>query len=451
MKQESYKHYMIAVLLAITAHNYVDRTTLGLLLQSIKIDLNLTDTQLGVLTGIAFALFYSAMGIPIARWADRGNRVTIVSVTTALWSMAVIVCGGVQTFQHLLLIRIAVAVGEAGCLPPTHSLIADHFTRAERARAVAIYMLGGPLGMLVGYLSAGWLGEFFGWRNTFVMLGVPGLLLALVAWFTLREPRLASASAVTSHVRPTTGEPQGVQLSLKEACQALWANATFRNIWLSMSVSSFFGYGILQWLPSFFARTHGLQTGEIGTWFAAIYGVGGLVGTYFGGVLASRYAANNERLQLKAIAVAYVVFAVLSAGVYLAPNPYMAFAFLAFAMVGGCTMNGPLFAIIQMVVPDRMRATAIAIVYLFGNLIGLGLGPLAAGALSDAFRPMLGDESLRYALLLLCPGYLWPVWYVWKSSRTVDEDMAHVSQVDWRPAAGRSSLRDRENLGHAKS
>jgi predicted MFS family arabinose efflux permease len=182
MKESAYKNYLLAVLLVILAFNYVDRLALGLLLQDIKVDLDLSDTQLGLLSGIAFALFYSVMGIPIARWADRGNRVTIITITTGLWSAAVALCGVAGSFLHLLLIRIGVAVGEAGCIPPAHSLIADYFTRAERPRAVARYMLGTPLSFVIGYFLAGWLNELYGWRATFLLLGLPGLGLAALAW-----------------------------------------------------------------------------------------------------------------------------------------------------------------------------------------------------------------------------------------------------------------------------
>jgi MFS family permease len=444
MKAGSYRHYMVAVLLLIAAHNVVDRTTLGLVLQDIKVDLHLSDTQLGVLTGIAFAMFYSLMGISIARWADRGHRIFIIALATALWSAAVVCSGIAQSFIQLLLIRVGVAVGEAGCLPPSHSLIADYFNRAERPRAVAIYMLGGPLGLLIGYLPAGWLNELYGWRITFMALGAPGVLLAALAWFTLREPRRERSSRAASILasQPARHLDGLTQVTappgLWKTCAILWLNPTFRHVLLSISVSGFFSYGILQWLPAFFIRSYGLATGAVGTWFAAISGLGGLIGTYLGGMLASRYAVRNERLQLKAIAIAYVVFVVFSAGVYVAPNQYLAFASLALSMVGGCTMNGPIFATIQLTVPARMRATAVALVNLFANLIGMGLGPLVVGVLSDLFRPWAAEESLRYALLMLCPGYLWAAWHVWRASRTVAEDLIahHLEGIDSGPNWG---------------
>lgn len=426
----AYKNYLLGLLLVILAFNYVDRMALGLLLQDIKIDLDLTDTQLGLLTGIAFALFYSLMGIPMARWADRGNRVTVITVTTALWSAAVALCGMAGSFTQLLLIRIGVAVGEAGCVPPAHSLIADTFTRAERPRAVARYMLGMPLSFVIGYLPAGWLNEQYGWRLTFMLLGLPGLVLAALARFTLREPRERQSASNTLEADVTASEPPP---KLREVLVTLWANLTFRHLLLSLAISQFFGAGILQWKPAFFMRSYGLNTAELGAWFAAIYGIGGVLGTYLGGELAARYAAKNERLQLGAIAMAYCGFSVISAGIYLSPTPHMALALMALATVGFYATTGPLFATIQSLVRERMRATSIALIYLFANLIGLGFGPLAAGALSDTFLPYAGNESLRYALLALCPGYLWAAWHLFRAGRTVMDDLNRVQETSLRP------------------
>jgi MFS family permease len=419
MNERGYKKYLLTVLLVVLAFNYIDRSILALSLQNIKVDLDLSDTQLGFLSGIAFSLFYAVMGVPIARWADRGNRVTIISITTALWSVTVALCGVAGNVLQLLLIRIGVAVGEAGCIPPAHSLIPDYFTRAERPRAAAIYMLGGPLSIVVGYFLAGWLNEFYGWRATFMMLGLPGVGLAALAWLTLREPRHGK-SALT---QPDSEALSLTQPSMREVCKALWSNKTFRHLLFCFSILYFFGTGIWQWQPAYFVRSYGLQAGELGTWLALSAGVPGVLGTLAGGELASRFAARNERLQLKATAIVECGFGVIFACVFLSPNYYVAFGLLGLATMGGAMVMGPLFATIQTVVPQRMRAISIAIIYLFGNLIGMGLGPLAAGALSDAFRPWAGEESLRYALLALCPGYLWGAWHLWRGSKTVTSDL----------------------------
>src|SRR5688572_15005553 len=234
MQPATYKNYLLTVLTIILTFNYLDRVALGLVFQDIKVDLQLSDTQLGFLSGIAFALFYSIMGVPIARWADRGNRVLIISLTTAIWSVPVALCGLAGSFLQLLVLRIGVAVGEAGCVPPAHSLIADYFTRSERPRAVAIYMLGGPLSAVLGYFVAGWLNQFYGWRTTFMLLGLPGLALAVLAWSTLREPRHDVWVK-----RPSTHGSVD-QPSLHEVYTTLRGNRTFRHLLLGYSVIFFF-------------------------------------------------------------------------------------------------------------------------------------------------------------------------------------------------------------------
>jgi len=417
----SYRNYLLGVLLSILACNYQERAVLALALQNIKAELHLSDTQLGFLSGIAFAVFYSVMGIPIARWADRANRVKITAMTTALWGVMVAMCGIAGNYLQLLLIRIGVAIGEAGCIPTAHSLIPDYFARGERARAASIYMLAGWLSIAVGYPVAGWLIQAYGWRSTFVVLGLPGLPLAAMAWLTLKEPRLG---------KPKLRAPSP---SARETWTALRTNRTFTHLLIGFAVLFFFVQGVWQWLPAYFVRRFGVETGELGAWFALTAGLPGLIGTLFGGELASRWATHNEPLQLKGIAGALVGFGVLSACVYLSPNQYVAFGFLALANLGGAAANGPLFAIVQSVVPERVRATSIAIIYLVANLVGMGLGPLVTGAMSDALTRWGGQDSLRYALLALCPGYGWAAWHLWHARTTVSEDLVTVSDFRVSP------------------
>lgn len=437
MRSVAYKSYLLTVLLVIYISNQIDRVALGIVMEDIKRDLALTDTELGFLTGLAFAAFYAIMGIPIARWADRGNRITIISLTAALWSAAVALCGAVTSFVQLLLVRVAVGIGEAGCVPPAHSLIAEYFSRAERPRAVSRYMLAGPISLMLGYMAAGWLNEFYGWRTTFVVLGLPGVALAVLAWLTLKEPRLMKPA--TANVSPERRATES-DASFKEVCVHLWRIPAFRHLLLCFSVWYFFGYGLLQWQPTFFIRSHGLQTGVIGTWFAGIHIVAGIAGVYLGGELASRYAANNERLQLLLCAAGFMVFAVLTAAGFMASTYQMGFFLLALASLGGNVAQGPVLSTIQTLVPPRMRAMSVAIIYFFANLIGFGLGPLATGALSDALQPWLGQESLRWSLVALCPGYFWAAWHLWRASRTVARDMAAIQIEDKSPVPSRGSL-----------
>jgi predicted MFS family arabinose efflux permease len=431
-----YRTYLLYVLLAILACNYVDRIALALVLEDIKTDLHLSDTQLGLLTGIAFALFYSVMGIPIARWADRGNRISIISLTTALWGVMLGLFGCASTFLQLVCIRVGIAVGEAGCIPPAHSLIADHFKRAERPRAVARYMLGGPLASIFGYFVAGWLNQRYGWRAMFMLIGVPGVLLALLAWCTLKEPRRHGRLTASGDSRdlpddvaevattPSSREPP----ALGAVLGTLGRNVTFRHLVFGLSMLSFFMNGLANWQPTFFVRSFGMSTAELGVWLSLIYGIAALAGTYLGGEWAVRYALDNEQLQLRLMALAQGAFGLISVFIYVGASRYVAFSLLALGTLTAAMTSGPLFATIQSLVPEAMRATSVALIYLFANLIGLGLGPLAVGALSDAFTPWAGEDSLRYALLAMSPGFLWAAWHLWQAGNTVARDIEPALQ-----------------------
>jgi MFS family permease len=412
------RSYLLVVLTLTLGVIRVDRIALGLGLQDIKTDLQLSDTQLGLMTGLAFTLFFAAVGVPIARWADRGNRVAIISLAAALWGAGVCFCGTAASFLQLLMIRVFVAVGEAGCYPASLSLISDYFNRSDRPRAVARFMLGLPLALAVGNLVVGWSIELHGWRATFVAIGLPGTALAALAALTLKEPRQTRALTAVCDAAPSA------QPTLKEVLSTLWGCTAYRHLLLCFSIWGFFGYGILQWQPVFLMRSHGLTSGQLGGLLALFYGVGGLVGSYLGGELAARFAPNNERLQLLAVAGVYALLAALNASVYLASSIDVVLTLLGLSAVGGAASNGPLFAAIQTLVPSRMRATATALMYLFCNLIGMGLGPLTAGVLSDLLQPWLGAESLRYALLALSPGYLWCAWHLRRASRTIEHDMS---------------------------
>jgi MFS family permease len=434
MRTESiYRTYLLCVLLVILAFNNVDGIALGLFLQNIKGEFSLSDTQLGFLTGTSFAIFWAIAGVPIARWADRGNRVTVITLTTVLWAAAVMICGMAANFAQLLLIRVAVAVGEAGCMPVGNSLLADYFSREERPRAIARYLLGTPLSLLVGYLLAGWLNQYYGWRTAFMILGAPGLLLALLARFTIKEPRLEKtrqdvgfglqdSGSTQSHAESALPDRSG----LKAVARKLFLNKTYLQLVLAFSVVLSFDFARVQWLPAFFIRQYGMSTGELGTWLTIVYGLGGLFALYCGGELASRYAANNERLQLRVATVAYTCAGIVWTGVYLTPNRNVAFALLALNTMLSALCTGPLLSIIQTLVPSRLHAQSIAILFLFSRLIGLGLGPLVVGISSDAIRSWAGQDSLRYVLMLLCPGNLWAAWHLWRASRTVTRDIAAV-------------------------
>jgi MFS family permease len=414
---------MIAILLLVLTFDYVPWHAQGLLLQNIKVDLSLSDAQLGILSGIAFALFYSVLGIPLARLADRGNRVKIIAVSAVLCGIALALCGIVGSFTQLLFARIGVAVGEAGCIPPAHSLIAESFDRSERTRAFSIYQLGVPLSTLLATAAAGWLNELYGWRTTFILLGLPGIPLGLLAWLTLREPDRRGGAAA---LKRQADEPRAQ--SFWHVCGVLWRNVTFRNVLFGYSIGAFASLGINQWSATFFRRSYGLETGELGMWLASIWGFGGLLGVYLSGVLVSRYADCNERLQLRGVALAQAFFGVMSVGVYAAPTPHLAFIFMALGVVVVFLSQAPLFAVIQTIVPNDTRAMSIALIFLLSNLVGVGFGPLAVGIVSDALRHWAGNESLRYAILALSPGSTVAGWFFWRASKSVTRDVERTEQ-----------------------
>lgn len=429
MRERRYRWYLIGILAVILALTQTDGVVLGLVLQQVKVDLGLSDTALGLLSGIAFALFYAVMGIPIARWADRGNRARIIAITTALWSVMIALCGAAQSFAQLLLIRVGVAVGESGCVPASLSLISDYFSRAERPRAVARFYLGGSLSLVMGYFVGGWLNQLYGWRVTFMLLGLPGVILAGLAAFALKEPRSAALARRNNPPRQSRAGPANLeQPSLWSVCAILWRNRTFRYLWICATSINFFAAGINAWQVSFFIRSFHLATGELGVDLTVVLGISCLVGGYWGGEWVNRYARNNEPLQLKSMAIMVCIFAVLSPFTYVVTNKYGAFALVGLGAMSIMTINGPQYALLQTLLDERMRAVSMAIVYLTCNLFGVGFGPLLVGILSDALRPHFGVESLRYALLLLYPGYLWSSWLLWRASRTVTSDLPIVSQ-----------------------
>jgi MFS family permease len=283
----AYKRYALGTMAVVVTFNYIDRCLITLLLQPIKVDLQLSDTQLGFLTGIAFGVFYATLGLPIARWADRGNRVTIASLAIALWGLTVMSCLFVTNFVQLLFARIAAAVGESGCMPPTYSLVGDYFPEsAERTRAMAIYMLGGSTATLVSFVAGGWLNEHYGWRGAFFAMGIPALLIAVLVKLTIVEPpRQARPAAV-----PRKQVPR-----MTDVLKILWRQRSARHLMLGIILFWTMGLGLLPWYAAFMVRSHGMGTAELGVWLGLIGGIGGGTGILIGAYVGGRWFADNER------------------------------------------------------------------------------------------------------------------------------------------------------------
>lgn len=410
-----YRRYVLGLLFVVYVFNFLDRQILSILLEPIKRDLGLSDTQLGFLSGIAFALFYTIVGLPIARWADRASRRNIIALALAVWSGMTALCGLAQNFWQLALARVGVGVGEAGCSPPSHSLLSDYYARSERATALSVYSLGIPVGILLGFLLGGWITEFFGWRWAFVVVGLPGLLLAVVVRFTLREAPRGFSDGVSAPQTP---------LPVREVIRALWSQPSFRHLTLAISLNAFTGYGATVWLPAFLLRVHGMSPGEVGTALALVIGVAGGCGTYAAGVIADRLGRRDQRWFLWTPALAVTVATPFALGIYLWPGAAGALIFAAISTFFNSFYLGPSFSTAQSLVDPRMRAIASAIMMLFINLIGMGLGPQIVGILSDLLTPRFGLESLRYALLVVALFKIWSVTHYALASRSLRQDLA---------------------------
>ena len=285
-KSNTNKYYALILLTIVYTFNFVDRQLLAILQETIKADLLLSDSQLGLLTGVAFAVFYVTAGIPIARWADRGNRRNIISLSLFLWSLMTALSGFVQNYAQLVLARIGVGVGEAGGSPPSHSIISDIFPPESRASALGFYSTGVNIGILFGFLLGGWLNEIFGWRTAFIVVGAPGILLAIIVRMTLVEPIRGLSE---------NREASGDKSSFRQVVKLLWRTVSFRHLALAAALNAFVSYSFTSWVASFMIRTHGMSTGELGSWLALIVGLFGAIGVFGGGVLADKLAKKDKR------------------------------------------------------------------------------------------------------------------------------------------------------------
>ncbi len=413
------RNYALVLLTVVYSFNFIDRQLLSILQEAIKADLDLSDSQLGLLTGFAFAMFYVTAGIPIARWADRSNRRNIVAMSVGLWSFMTALSGAVGNYTHLLLARIGVGIGEAGGSPPSHSIISDIFPVEKRASAMSFYSTGVNIGIMFGFILGGWLNEFFGWRVAFVVVGAPGILLAILVRMTLAEPirGLSENKKVADTESP----------SFMAVISLLWSRLSFRHLAFASALNAFAGYSTSSWTASFMIRSHGMTTGELGTWLAMTMGLAGAVGVLCGGLLADRLAPRDKRWYAWLPAITGLICVPFMVSVYLVDGAYTA---LMLSIVPGVLFNvylGNAIATTHSLVGARMRATASAILFLVLNMIGLGLGPFSVGLLSDFLEPSFGLDSLRQAMLYLVPVIMfWSACHFYMASKTLREDLLNA-------------------------
>ncbi|NQX95228.1 MAG: MFS transporter [Erythrobacter sp.] len=388
--------------------SYMDRQILAILLEDIKADLLLNDTQLGLLSGFAFALFYATLGIPVAALADRMNRVNIISIALAIWSAMTAACGLAMNFTQLLAARIGVGIGEAGSSPPSHSIIADMYPANKRALALSVYSLGVTLGAAAGQMFGGNLTYFFDWRVAFIAIGLPGVALAVLVKIFATEPmRKAEPGQVVAEESP----------SVLDGFRTVFANRA--AIWLiaGVTLTSLIGYALTGWTPAYLIRSFGLNTLQVGNIVAPLLAIAGIASGLGSGWLANRlsdrFGLHTQPLMiatLKLIALPFLIW------FYLAEDATLAVGVYFIAVLFQSCYLGPTFAMIQTLAPLKMRAVWAAITLLIINLIGLGIGPTAVGVLSDALAPQYGDESLRYALMVIASLTPLAIFAYWRAS-----------------------------------
>jgi predicted MFS family arabinose efflux permease len=410
------KYYVLGLLTIVYSFNFIDRQLLAILQEAIKADLSLSDGQLGLLTGFAFAVFYVTAGIPIARWADRSNRSRIIAASLFIWSFMTALSGAAQNYLQLLLARIGVGVGEAGGSPPSHSIISDIFPPTSRATALGFYSTGVSFGILFGFLLGGWLNEFFGWRIAFAVVGIPGVLLAIVVWMTLPEPiRGLSEKKQATDDQPTFMEVLGL----------LWSRLSFRHMAAGAALNAFASYSSSNWSASFMIRTHGMTTGELGTYLAMIMGFGGAIGVFFGGYIADRLSPRDKRWYVWVPSITGFLSVPFIAATYMVDNAYVALACMVIPGVMANVYLGNAIATTHSLVGLRMRALSSAVLFFILNMIGLGLGPWTVGLLSDFLASTHGTESLRNAMFYLLPIVsLWSATHFFLAGRTLRADLA---------------------------
>lgn len=388
--------------------SYMDRQILAILLEDIKADLLLTDTQLGLLSGFAFAIFYATLGIPVAALADRMNRVNIISIALALWSAMTAACGLANNFIQLLAARIGVGIGEAGSSPPSHSIIADLYPAEKRALALSIYSLGVTLGAAAGQIFGGNLTYFFDWRTAFIAIGLPGVALAIIVKIFATEPmRRAEPGAVESDETP----------SVWEGFRTIFANRA--AVWLvaGVTLTSMIGYALTGWTPAYLIRSFGLNTLQVGNIVAPLLAIAGVASGLGSGWLANRlserYGMQAQPLMVAALKTIALPFLILF---YVVESAWLAVGIYFIAVLFQSCYLGPTFAMIQTLAPLKMRAVWAAVTLLIINLIGLGIGPTMVGVLSDIFAESYGDQSLRQALLVIASFTPVAIFCYWRAS-----------------------------------
>jgi MFS family permease len=427
LDRPAYQHYVLLMLVFGYIFNVIDRSSvLGAVLPAIKQEISATNFQMGLLGGLAFAVFYSFLGIPIARLADRWSRVNVLALAVALWSTATATCGLAWNYASLFASRALTAVGEAGGSPPSHSLISDYFPLSKRATALAVYAMSVPIGTSLGNVFAGWLNVWYGWRATFVIVGVPGVVLAALIWLTVKEPPRGYADGPTA-------KPRAAAPPFFEVFKFLLARNSFMHMSVAAALHSLVWYSGTTWNNSFFVWFHGLNTGQAGS-YLAIFSLIGAIGSFAGGFLSDKLSIrnNDKRWYMWVPGIACIVMVPFQFFAYLSQDLTIVVPITFSVMfVLASFFFGPSFAVAQSVATVRMRAVSASVLLFIQTIIGMTLGPAIVGRVADMLEPSVGQGSaISYPMAAIGVVNLWAALHYFLAARRYRADLAETAKLN---------------------
>ena len=408
-------NYVLAVLFVVIMLNFLDRQVISIVAEPIKQEMGLTDKQIGLMTGLSFALFYTTLAIPVALLADKWHRSRIIAVAIGIWSVMTMLCGTASNFVQLFLARVGVGIGESASGPASHSLIADYFPPERRASAMGVYGAAVPLGAFIALAGGGWIVENFDWRIAFFIAGVPGLIVALVVWWTVREPR--------GHVSLREAfKPEPDQQTPKEALTELWSKPIYWHLVMSGILIQFVSYGTAAFYGSLYVRVFGIGYGELGLKLGLMVAIAGMSGAWLGGRVGDKFDKDRPGTSLKMITATFLLAVPCTFAAVNVANINLSICLLGMTTFAATFYYGPNFSLIQSLAGDRTRAMAVAIYLLFSGLIGLGFGPLFVGAVSDYISggdPTLEANGIRGGVAAIALFNIWTAFHFWRAQRLV--------------------------------
>lgn len=409
------RNVALAMLFVVGTINFVDRQLLSVLVEPIRAEMHFSDTQFGLLTGLYFALFYAAAGVPVAMIADRWNRIKLIGIACIVWSGFTAACGTVSHYWQLAAMRFGVGAGEAGGTAPSLSVIADMYPPAQRPLAIGIFTCNGPFGVFVGATFGAWAAANIGWRNAFVVIGIVGILVAPLLIWLVREP---ARGAMDTH------KPADEALPFTQSLAMFWRRPSLRMVMIGSGLAAFTSYGMLNWIPAFLMRTQKMPLEAMATYFGPAAGITFGIGILGGGWLVSHRAKTSARAYGTIPALATLVLIPTFIAALLVDSWQLSLALMLIPMAACTAYVAPALALVQNLTPPRSRATAAAVLMLMFNIVGLGFGPPFAGVVSDFLKPEYGDESLRWALMALMPFAAAAGFAQYRMTRTLEKDFA---------------------------